>query len=279
MLRKILVISFISLLIFSEGFCENNHFPSLLTNDRAQKEDKKEEIFRKEVDSETICQPVNYSVGNQQVTGLLVYPNKPGITNFPGILFLQPSEENVLANKNHLKELAKKGYAVFCGPWKDHVDSVEAFDQLYRHPRTDPTAVGIMGIHDGGTEAIFLAIKKRREVKVLITMAGRPPYDLPGGDPASLIWAYTLVMHGENDLILPPSVSQFFYYNLLDKERVAQYVSIPFAEHYYNEADWQKITEEADRFLKQYIRYQPDEEEIKSFRDERAAPPKPIIYK
>lgn len=245
----IFLILFVAGGIFSWKICladENvKLFPPLLTSEGRQES--------REIKVPMAVEMVKYRFNSEDVEGYGVYPkNSP--KNLPAVLFLHYKDERPKDQIERMKYLAQFGYYVLCVPWKNSEDVKEAYRNLLLLPRVDATSVGVLGIHQGGTEALLLACNERRSVKAVASVAGVPPYDMPGGNPAETLWAPVFLVHGEKDTQTPLSVSQYFYFNLQDKGRRAQIFLMKETGHYYNDVEWYQIMEETAKFFNRYAK-------------------------
>ncbi len=204
---------------------------------------------------------VEYKANSGNMKALVIFPKNKKMENLPMIFFMIPPNTSYKKFLYPLIVFSQKGYLVFCPEWKDHVDSENAFNKALSLPWVDNTSVGVVGVYEGATEGILLACKKRRIVKALASICGRPP-KLPKGEPADILWAPTIVLHGEKDKFLPYSVSHFFYYSLIAKGRKAKYVLLPYTWHLFTYADWSQMINQIIDFFNPFVRGIPNDDVI-----------------
>ena len=70
-----------------------------------------------------------------------------------------------------------------------------------------------------------------------------------------------MFIHGMIDSQVPPSVSQYLYYNCLDVGKEAKIFVLPGVRHYYNDAEWSQAKIEFLKFLNHYLKGIPDPDE------------------
>lgn len=243
-----------------EAFPKTELFPPQIKNPADNKlepgkTDETDENEKKNV------RKVAYQVSGKKVEAFVVYPPDTPRQDLPAVLFIHTADETPADQLKRMKFLAKKGYLVFCAPWENHVDISIAYEKLKSMEEVDYTSIGILGVHQGATEAMLFACKKRREVKALVSIAGRPP-ELPEGELADILWAPSLFIHGQLDSQVPYTVSQFLYYSLVSRERKSSFFLMPHSRHYFNDTEWERILSEAGKFFDRYVRLiSPDEED------------------
>ncbi len=203
--------------------------------------------------------PVSFSLGDREIDGVVLRPEEDTGELLPGVLFLWPPDEVNPDGNEIMGDLAGKGYVVLSTRWEDSSGAEASYDYLESIPGVDETSIAIMGVHQGGTEAILLGCSRRTRVKAVISVSAHPPYDMPGGDPAGSIWAPVLLIHGEVDRQVPPSVARYFYHNLLEKERITEIYILPFSSHRLNLTEWSQAMIEVDLFIKKYVLSVPED--------------------
>jgi dienelactone hydrolase len=200
---------------------------------------------------------VVYNFSGKEVRGLIAYPAKSNNPVFPGVLFIQTNDESPRDQMGRINLLALNGYLVMCVPWKNSDDIEEAFNQMLRINKVDNSRVGLVGAQQGAAEAVILAVKKRNMVKSVVSIAGRPDYNHPSGDPGALLQAPILIIHGEVDTQVACNVAQYFYYYLNDKGKQAEIILLPNSRHYFNDAEWNMIITDVNRFLDKNLKNPP----------------------
>ena len=252
-MRKTVIFTALIIILLVPAVCMGDHFPAQLTNRKIENtgDEVKPDADRELEGVERTI--VNLKSGKREITGVLLRPVEKPAALLPGILFLWAPGSSLSDRETVTAQLARKGYAVLLTDWKDHAGAALSYEYLEKTPDVDETSITIMGVHEGGTEAILLGCEKRNKVKAVVSVAAHPPYDMPGKDPAGTIWAPVLLVHGEADRQVPVSVSQYFYYNLKDKNRITEVFFLPFASYRFNLTEWSQVTVEVDKFIRKYV--------------------------
>lgn len=247
---------------FMPAVCFAGMFPDVLEN-KPVKTDERKETEKGKSDGVEVTS-IKYNNKGVEVEGLLVYPKNSEAGKTPAILFIHTPDETPQQQLWKMKYLAERGYVVMCAPWKTRSDCLKAYEILEKLGAVDHTLVSVMGAHDGATQAIAVAIENRRKVKALISISGRPPFDMlkegqKKEELAKMVWAAVLVVHGEVDTQLPVTVSRYFAADLKFEGRIVDTFVMPFSRHYYNEMEWAQILKEADKFIRNYVINVPED--------------------
>ncbi|MCE1247769.1 MAG: prolyl oligopeptidase family serine peptidase [Firmicutes bacterium] len=267
---KLMILSII-LMIFplkANAFDDKAHFPPTLTNDARKKAPDTDLPVKKS--------KVLFGSGQKKLYGILVCPADAGtkqgenIISYPGILFLQTNDEAPEKWVQRMSDLAGKGYSVMAVNYKNGADTDEALTNFLKLDVVNKAFVGVLGVHQGYPEAVILGIRKPKEVKCVVCVSGKPPYNIPGGDPAASIFCPVMLIHGNIDEQVPVSVSQYFFESLKHNDKTAKIFFMPNSRHYFNDAEWARIQLEFVKFLNVYLKGIPDPEGDKSEKPENA---------
>jgi predicted peptidase len=245
---KLLFLLFIvlALFMFLTAFTDNvsasgKHFPRQILNTPIKP--------TPDVDKNVKKAEVIYNVSGKEVKGLVVYPDTSSDKVFPAVLFIQTIDETPRDQLARMSSMALGGYFVMCIPWKNTADVEEALQQMIKINMVDSSRVGVVGAHQGGTEAIIMTVKRGDIVKAAVSIAGRPDYEHPTGDPGIFLDAPILLIHGEADTQVHCNVAQYFYYYLTDKGKNADIILMKNSRHYFNDAEWNQIIIDVNRFF------------------------------
>jgi predicted esterase len=250
----LIILGFCLLCTFSTGKANasNKHFPRQLLNNPPKSTPRLAENLKKA--------EVVYNASGKEVRGLVVYPANSRDTVFPSVLFIQTIDETPNDQLARMSSLALGGYFVMCVPWNNTSDVEEAFQQMLKIDMVDKTRAGVIGAHQGGTEAIIMGVSQRDTVKAIVCIAGKPDYEHQSGDPGVFLKAPLLLIHGAVDTQIPCNVAQYFYYYLTDKGKKADIILMSNSRHYFNDAEWSQILIDVNRFLDNNLKNPPEEE-------------------
>ncbi|MCD4782463.1 MAG: dienelactone hydrolase family protein [Candidatus Eremiobacteraeota bacterium] len=231
------------------------HFPPILENDSRDKE------------KDQIKSPVKRSVilfkhKGKCYSGILVNPtDATKEKKYPGVLLLQIKDETPENWMDRMSDLSSEGYVVMAIKYRTYEDVKHALRNLRNLDIVDKSNIGVIGVHKGATEAILLAIRNGKGVKCVVSVSGKPPYEVVGEDLAKKLPCPIMFVHGLIDTQVPSSVSQYLYYNCLDEGKKAKIFILQNARHYFNDAEWSQSQIEFLKFLNLYLKGIPDPDE------------------
>lgn len=231
------------------------HFPPILNNDsREKKNDRKESPVKRSV--------ILFKHKGKRYSGILVNPaDATKEKKYPGILLLQIKDETPENWMVRMSDLSSEGYVVMAIKYRNYEDVENALHCMMNLDIVDKSKIGVIGVHRGATEAILLAIRNGKNVKCVVSVSGKPPYDIVGDDLAKKLPCPVMFVHGRIDTQVPPSVSQYLYYNCLDVGKKAKIFILQNARHYFNDAEWSQAQIEFLKFLNVYLKGMPDLDE------------------
>jgi len=231
------------------------HFPPILDNSsRENKKDQKECPVKRSI--------ILYKYKGKRYSGILANPDDASKEKkYPGVLLLQIKDEPPENWKDRMSELSSEGYVVMAIKYNNYEDVKGALINLANLDIVDKSNIGVVGVHQGAAGAIILSVKEGGKVKCVVSVSGKPPYNILGDDLAKKLTCPIMFIHGMIDSQVPPSVSQYLYYNCLDVGKEAKIFVLPGVRHYYNDAEWSQAKIEFLKFLNHYLKGIPDPDE------------------
>jgi len=231
---------------------EYPHFPPSLTNKGRKKGVKPDIPIKKS--------RIIFKYRGKRLSGILVNPaDAKNKKKYPGVLLIQTIDETPEQWTDRMADLAGKGYVVMVIKYKDKVDVEQALNNLMILEFVDKSKIGILGVHEGATQAILLAIERKKDVKCVVSISGRPPYDIEGGKPAEKLLIPLLLIHGEIDSQVPPSVSQYFFYALKELNKPAEIYILGGVRHFLNDMEWCQAQARFVKFFDNRLKGKMDE--------------------
>ena len=242
-----LVLMFFAVSLPAFAFDDEAHFPTILTNKEGKNLEQPGVPVKK---SKIIFKGVGRSI-----SGVLITPaDASAEKKYPGILFLQPPNDSPDLWMDRMAGLAGCGYIVIATDYKTTHDAEITFYHLMQLDMADRSKLAMLGVYEGVTDVITLAIDLKKYVKCITVVSGWPPREVKGRNPAELLEVPIMLVHGAVDTQAPVSVSQYLYYNLLDLEKTAQIYVLQNTRHFYSDAEWFQGQVEFVKFFNVYLK-------------------------
>ncbi len=225
------LLAFFALCLPCFAFDEEAHFPTILTNKEGKNLEQPGVPIKK---SKIIFKGVG-----RRISGVLITPEDASTEKkYPGILFLQPPSDSPDIWMDRMAGLAGCGYVVIATDYKTTHDAEITFYHLMQLEMADRSKLAMLGVYEGVSDVITLAIDLKKYVKCITAVSGWPPKEVKGQNPAELLTVPIMLVHGGVDTQAPVSVSQYLYYNLLDLEKPARIFILQNTRHFYSDAEW-----------------------------------------
>lgn len=242
-----ILLSFFILCLPASAFDDEAHFPTILTNKEGKSVEQPGIPVKK---SKIIFKGVG-----RRISGVLITPEDATATKkYPGILFLQPPSDSPDVWMDRMTGLAGNGYVVIATDYKTTHDAEITFYHLMQLDMVDRSRLAMLGVYEGVTDVITLAIDLNKYVKCITAVSGWPPREVKGRNPAELLTVPIMLVHGGVDSQAPVSVSQYLYYNLLDLEKPAQIFILQNTRHFYSDMEWYQAQVEFVKFFNAYLK-------------------------
>jgi len=126
----------------------------------------------------------------------------------------------------------------------------DALDYVAARPNVDPGRIGVLGVSLGGYLAVALGIEDRR-IGAVVEVSGGVPLGWEDRLPSDM--APVLILHGEQDRVVPVSEAHKLEKLLKDRQVKHETVILPSETHWLSLAGrFQLLTRSAD-FLQKHL--------------------------